>query len=73
MGTSRLNSSGSALRSVKGYCEPGHQPSGSTKYEEFLVQLGNYSRTPLIRTLVILIANYPDRLSPSGKFVKNST
>jgi len=32
-----------------------------------------YSRTPLIRTLVIRIANYPDRLGPSGKFVKNST
>ena len=26
-----------------------------------------YSRTPLIRTLVIRIANYPDRLGPSGK------
>jgi len=31
------------------------------------------SRTPLIRTLVIRIANYPDRLGPSGKFVQNST
>jgi hypothetical protein len=27
----------------------------------------NYSRTPLIWTLVIRIANYPDRLGPSGK------
>ena len=26
-----------------------------------------YSRTPLIRTLVIRIANYPDRLCPSCK------
>jgi hypothetical protein len=31
-----------------------------------------YSRTPLIRTLVIRTANYPDRLGPSGKFVHNS-
>lgn len=27
----------------------------------------------LIQTLVIRIANYPDRLGPSGKFVENST
>jgi len=33
----------------------------------------SYSRTPLIRTLFVRIANYPDRLSPSGKFVENST
>ena len=32
-----------------------------------------YSTTPLIRTLVILIANYPDRFVPSGNFVYNST
>jgi len=32
-----------------------------------------YSRTPLIPTLVIQIANYPVRLGPSGKFVDNST
>jgi len=32
-----------------------------------------YSRTSLIRPLVIRIANYPDRLGPSGKFIKNST
>jgi hypothetical protein len=31
-----------------------------------------YSRTPLIQTLVIPI-NYPDRLGPPGKFVQNST
>jgi hypothetical protein len=30
-------------------------------------------RTPLIRTLFIRIADYPDRLGPSGKFVENST
>jgi hypothetical protein len=30
-----------------------------------------YSRNPLIRTLVILIDNYPGRLGPSGKFVEN--
>jgi hypothetical protein len=33
----------------------------------------NYSRTPIIRKLVIRISNYPDRLGPSGKFVENST
>ena len=27
-----------------------------------------YGRTPLIRTLVIRIAGYPDRLGPSGRF-----
>ena len=30
-------------------------------------------KTPLIRTLVIRIANYPYRLGPSGKLVENST
>jgi hypothetical protein len=32
-----------------------------------------YSRTPLIRTLVIQIANYPERLGPSVTFAENST
>ena len=32
-----------------------------------------YRRTHLIRRLVIGIANFPDRLGPSGKFVDNST
>ena len=32
-----------------------------------------YSRTPLIRKLLIRIANYPDRMGLSGKFVENST
>jgi len=32
-----------------------------------------YSRTPLLRRLDIQIANYPDRLGPSGKSVENST
>ena len=31
----------------------------------------NYSKTPLIETLVIRITNYPN--SMSGKFVENST
>jgi hypothetical protein len=31
-----------------------------------------YSRTPLIRTLVIRIADYPERLGPSVTFVENS-
>jgi hypothetical protein len=30
-----------------------------------------YKGTPLIRKLVIRIANYPDQLGPSGKFVEN--
>jgi hypothetical protein len=33
----------------------------------------NYSRIPLIRTLVIRIDDYPDWIGPSGKFVKNPT
>jgi len=41
-------------------------------YNSFILRY-YYSRTPLIRKLVILIANYRDRLSPSGKFFKNST
>ena len=32
-----------------------------------------YSRTPLIRSLAIRIANYPDRFGPSDKSVVNST
>ena len=32
-----------------------------------------YSRTPLIRTLKIRIANFPNRFGPSGKFIENST
>ena len=35
--------------------------------------VSEYSRISLIWTLVIRIANYPDRLGPSGKFVQNST
>jgi hypothetical protein len=32
-----------------------------------------YSRTPFICTLVIRIANYPDRLDPPVKLVEKST
>jgi len=35
--------------------------------------LSTYSRNPLIRALVIRIADYPDRLGPSGKYVENCT
>jgi hypothetical protein len=38
----------------------------------FVACAKEYGRTPFIRTLVIRTANYPDRLGPSGKFVKNS-
>jgi hypothetical protein len=38
-----------------------------------MTETEKYSRTPLIRTLVIRNANYPDRLSPSGRFVQNYT
>jgi len=33
----------------------------------------NYSKTPLIRKLVIRISNHADQLGPSDKFVENST
>ena len=33
----------------------------------------SYSRTPLIRKLVIRISNYPDRPGPCSKSVENST
>ena len=36
-------------------------------------EMGKYSRILLIRTLVIGIADYPDWLGPSCRFVKNST
>jgi len=39
----------------------------------FRVEERNYSRPPLIRKLVIRIANYPDRFGTSSKFIKNST
>jgi len=32
-----------------------------------------YYKNPLIQTLVIQIASYPDQLGTSGKIVKNST
>ena len=35
------------------------------------ILLSQYSRTPLIRMLVTRLADYPDRLGPSGKFVEN--
>jgi hypothetical protein len=43
----------------------------------FLSEIGKhrkekYSRTPLIRTLFIRIANYPDRIGHSGKSVETS-
>ena len=50
-----------------------------SKYVELVqcIELGTYvlqySRTPLIRTLVIRMSDYPDRLGPSGRFVENST
>jgi hypothetical protein len=38
-----------------------------------IICYANYSRTPLIRTLVVRIANHSDRFGPSSKFVKYST
>ena len=32
-----------------------------------------YSRTPIIRTLIIRTSNYPERLGLSAKFVENFT
>ena len=40
---------------------------------ELRTSVVRYSRTPLIRNLVIRIAEYPDRLGPAGKSVQNST
>ena len=37
------------------------------------MSIWKYSRTPFIRKLIIRIADYPDRLGPSGKFDENST
>jgi hypothetical protein len=36
----------------------------------FFFFLRQYSRTPLIWTLVVRIPSYPDRLGPSGRFVE---
>ena len=40
---------------------------------ELVSYLVSYSTTPLIRTLVIRTANYPDQLGPLVKIVENST
>jgi hypothetical protein len=32
-----------------------------------------YSKTPIIRTLLIRVADYPERLDPSDNIVENST
>jgi hypothetical protein len=39
----------------------------------FRLEERNYSRNSLIRKLAIQIANYPDRLGISSKFIENST
>jgi len=38
---------------------------------EYENKILRYSRIPLFGTLGIRVANYPDRLGPSGKFVEN--
>jgi len=50
-------------------CEPKHSHS-HTCMTWCLVS--KYNRNPLIRMLVIRIANYPNRPGPSGKSVENS-
>jgi hypothetical protein len=40
----------------------------SAQTAAFCLSLWKYSKTPLIRTLVIQIANYPDRLGSFGKY-----
>ena len=51
-----------------------HTPSHNVfAYHAGEHSLSTYSRTPLIRTLVIRIANYPGRLALLGKYVENST
>ena len=51
-----------------------HTPATDVKKGQLFLSnthLGKYSRNPLIRTLLIWTANYPERLRPSGKFVEN--
>jgi len=43
------------------------------KFVMYKVLLNNHSRTPLIWTLVIRIANNPARLDPSGKHFLTAT
>ena len=38
---------------------------------EYENKILRYSRAPLFGTLVIRMANYMDRLGPSGKYVEN--
>jgi hypothetical protein len=45
----------------------------STITKKLVMVVREYSRTPLIRTLVIRTASYPEWHDPSGKFVENST
>jgi len=40
--------------------------------DELYYSNGKYRRTLLSRMLTIRVANYPERLGPSGKFVDNS-
>ena len=44
-----------------------------SRHCSFLLNRQHLHRAPLIRTLVIRMANYPDRPGRSGKFVENST
>jgi hypothetical protein len=41
--------------------------------KNILIRCNQYYTNPLIRKLVFRIANYPDRLGPSGKSVENCT
>jgi len=58
-----------------GYPDSGYQNSNypDSGYPELHLSGIWLSGTPLIRTLVIAIANYPEQLDPSGKFVEIST
>jgi hypothetical protein len=50
-----------------------HELKNDHNLNRISLHLAQHSRTQLNRTLVIRIANDPNRLGPSGKFVENST
>ena len=67
--------------STRGQCMLRMHPNAAIKIVKYkhshlrilVINTTKYSRTPIIRKLVIRTANYPERLGPSGKFVENYT
>jgi len=61
-------------RSSEGQVNPLVAPFDPMVFNKYLGRpRGEYSKTPLIRKLVIRTASYPDQLGFSVKFVENST